>query len=336
MKRITVQNTSRHARHLRAVWLTVLCVPVLLALSSPGVFAQREQAGIRYETYGATTLKNVQVQNSGIKIDTLAGQRLNGQEYSNSVLMVNAGFQSSLDNDGSTLLTNSIGYRNVRIGLPVQRSTQVAATALNVHFLAYEGTLLRTLSDKFQLVANVRAGVFSDMKNVDVNHLRIEPTAFLDYFVSDELTLGLGFAYQTSNFGRLISVPVLHVFYIGGSEFLIDGILPSKIDFWYYPSKTWEIGLNVGLYGSQFRLGERPVYDGVYMDGAEQINTLMFANATAGPMVRYNLFEKAYLSAEGGYTVTRRAILGDSNRNSIIDFAPGGSWFTRIGIQWMY
>jgi hypothetical protein len=315
--------------------LAVLCFVIIPA----SLKAQREQAGLRFEQYGSTTLTKAIVATDKFPkwLDTITPPlNINGREYTNSVLMFNAGVQMNLDNDGSTVLTNTIAYRNVRIGLPVQRSLSVTDQTLNVHFLAYEGTLLRTLSDKFQLVANVRAGIFSDMKNVDAKHLRIEPTAFVDYFVSDELTLGLGLAYNTSNFGRLITVPILHVFYIGGSEFLIDGIIPSKIDFWYYPSKTWEIGLSVGLYGSQFRLGERPQYEGIYMNNPENINTLMFANATAGPIVRYNLFDKAFLSAEGGLTVTRRAILGDSDRNTILDLAPGRTWFTRIGFQWMY
>lgn len=317
----------------------MVCLAVLSMVVIPSeLMAQREQAGIRFEQYGATTLTKATAPSNGIMIDTLIGLNINsnGKQYTNSVLMVSGGVQMNLDNDGSTVLTNTLAYRNVRIGIPVQRSSEISDQTLNVHFLAYEGTLLRTLSDKFQLVANVRAGIFSDMKNVDAKHLRIEPTAFVDYFVTDELTLGLGVAYNTSNFGRLITVPILHVFYIGGSEFLIDGIIPSKVDFWYYPSKTWELGLSAGLYGSQFRLGERPAYEGIYMNNPDNINTLMFANATLGPIVRYNLFDKAFLSAEGGITVTRRAILGDSDRNTILDFAPGNSWFTRIGFQWMY
>ena len=126
-----------------------------------------------------------------------------------------------------------------------------------------------------------------------------------------------------------------------------------------YPSKQWDLGLSLVLNGTQFQLGQAPSFSGIdYLPGrtdksAANINQLFFANMTIGPNIRYNLFEKTYISLEGGYTVIRRfgfdssapnsglVVAGRADTDFIVsnfrafDFGVN-SWFLRFGVQIMY
>ncbi|MBD1210762.1 MAG: hypothetical protein H9535_20220, partial [Ignavibacteria bacterium] len=177
---------------------SVLCCCILPICLSIG-YAQREQAGIRYEILGTRTVAG---STPGL---------FNGANIGGSLLTVNAGFQSQLDRDGTMLLNSQFVYRNAYALFPTAKNNingDFTYGSISGHALYYEGIYLQTLSEKFQLALALRAGLFSDLNNINLSHFRAEPLFFLDYFVDEKLTLGLGFVYNTSNFGRLISVPL--------------------------------------------------------------------------------------------------------------------------------
>jgi len=81
---------------------------------------------------------------------------------------------------------------------------------------------------------------------------------------------------------------------------MLDVLLPSRAELWFYPTKSLEAGINLSLSGNQYAMGEaNPLL----------ANQFGFANATVSPIVRYNLFSKVYLSTEIGYTFVRRVEL---------------------------
>jgi Domain of unknown function (DUF6268) len=312
---------------------SLLCFSLLLLSAAAPAFAQREQLNIKYEIIGCRP------------ISTATPTTLNGGSVSASTLYVVGGFQNQLDREGMMLLTNNLSYRLVQGRFPTLRTgDEYTMSNITVHQIAYDGTYLQTLSEKFQLAVNLKMGLFSDLQNVNLSHFRIEPTAFLDWFAADSWTLGLGISYGTSNFGRLITVPVLHVYHVGeGGQFLIDALLPSRADFWYYPSKQWDLGISIALNGSQFQLGAPPTIE--TDKPPEIIRQFHFSNATIGPNIRYNLFDKTYLSVEGGYTILRR--FGFANANGRLDtdyvaqMLPAfnfnvNTYFFRFGVQIMY
>ncbi|MBL7992087.1 MAG: hypothetical protein JNN25_11670 [Candidatus Kapabacteria bacterium] len=331
---------------------SVLCCCILPICLSIG-YAQREQAGIRYEILGTRTVAG---STPGL---------FNGANIGGSLLTVNAGFQSQLDRDGTMLLNSQFVYRNAYALFPTAKNNingDFTYGSISGHALYYEGIYLQTLSEKFQLALALRAGLFSDLNNINLSHFRAEPLFFLDYFVDEKLTLGLGFVYNTSNFGRLISVPLLHIYWIPSSEVLVDGLLPTRLDVWYYPSKQWDLGLSLVLNGSQFQLGQSPGIIGIDRTDkrAQDINQMFFANMTFGPNIRYNVFDKTYVSVEGGITAIRRfgfdagsptgaglvparnaanAAYGDTDY--IASYLRGfdfgiNTWFLRFGVQIMY
>lgn len=324
-----------------------------LALSFSTGYAQREQASIRYELFGPRT------------IPAATPNLFNGANIGGSLLTVAGGFQAQLDRDGTMILSNQLVYRNAFATFPIAKNpttNDFTYGTISGHAIYYEGIYLQTLSDKFQLALALRAGLFSDLNNINLSHFRAEPLFFLDYFLDEKLTLGLGFVYNTSNFGRLISVPLLHIYWIPSSEILVDGLLPTRLDVWYYPAKQWDLGLSIVLNGSQFQLGQAPNISGIDRTGRSvaDINQMFFANATIGPNIRYNVFEKTYVSVEGGYSIVRRfgfdagdpkgsglvparnpAGQGYGDTDYIASYLRGfdfgvNTWFLRLGVQIMY
>lgn len=339
-------------RVLRSILRSILPCCLVFGTVIPS-FAQREQASIRFELFGPRT------------IPAATPSLFNGGTIGGSLLTVAGGFQAQLDRDGTMILSNQLVYRNALATFPTAKNpttNEFNYGSISGHALYYEGIYLQTLSDKFQLALAMRAGLFSDLNNINLSHFRIEPLFFLDYFLNEQLTLGLGFVYNTSNFGRLISVPLLHIYWIPSSEVLVDGLLPTRLDIWYYPSKQWDLGLSIVLNGTQFQLGQAPSIFGIDRTDKRvaDINQMFFANATIGPNIRYNIFEKTYVSVEGGYSIVRRFGFdaGDPKGSGLVpartaagqaygdtdyiasylrgfDFGVN-TWFLRFGVQIMY
>ncbi|TAE34194.1 MAG: hypothetical protein EAZ92_00245 [Candidatus Kapaibacterium sp.] len=343
---------------MKSIWIRFVCaictVCVCIGFSS-AVFAQREQAGIRYEFFGPRS------------IPAATPNLFNGGQVGMSLLTINGGFQLQLDKEGSSVLNNQFIYRNATANFPTSKDAQgnFTNTSLTGHAIYYEGLFLQTLSEKFQLALAVRAGLFSDMNNIGLSHFRAEPIAFLDWFVDDKFILGAGFAYGTSNFGRLVNTPLLHIYWIPSPEILVDALLPTRLDVWYYPTKQLDVGLSIALNGAQFQLGQAPNIQGIdrtltapsvnsgLVRRTADIDQFYFANATIGPNIRYNVFEKTYISLEGGYSLVRRlgfdnfaphsGIIagGRTDTDYIVNYFRGfdfgvNTWFVRAGIQIMY
>jgi hypothetical protein len=339
----------------RSVFVRSFVTLCLLVCCSTLGYAQREQAGIRYEFFGPRS------------IPAGTPNLYNGGQVGMSLLTINGGFQFQLDKEGSSVWNSQFVYRNANANFPTAKAAngEFTNTSLTGHAIYYEGLFLQTLSEKFQLALALRAGLFSDMNNINLSHFRAEPIAFLDWFVDDKFILGLGFAYGTSNFGRLVNTPLLHIYWIPSPEILVDALLPTRLDVWYYPTKQIDVGLSIVLNGAQFQLGQplniqgiertlmAPSINSGLVRRTSDIDQFYFANATIGPNIRYNLFDKTYISVEGGYTLVRR--LGFDNfaqhsgliaggRNDVdyimsyfrgFDFGVN-TWFVRAGIQIMY
>jgi hypothetical protein len=299
---------------------------MFLILFPASLFAQREQIGVRYEQFGAA---NIDIRFPSNEPSTLTARSA----------VVNASFRNTLDKDGTTLLTTGFQYRYTDLKFsvnPMQRHTLAVFSPVNptlttIHALTLDMVLMRVLSEKWILFAAFRPGIFTSGEVVD-NSWRIEGGAFADYRFENGLSLGVG-AARSSNFGRVLIVPVLHVLYVGES-FLVDVLLPQRAEFWYYPSQKIELGLNVALNGSQYALGN-DVLRGAF--GTDQFG---FANGTVSPIVRYAILDKTFLSAEVGYTFLRRAEFVNSafsgESRFVQQYNPANTWFFRAGVQLMY
>lgn len=289
---------------------------------SPALLAQREQAIFRYERFGTTTFSDPEP------------RRLSpNARFAASQAQLNANVRTILGEEGETVIYNGFQYRyllaefeNVALFAP----QPVPYRDKEFHFLFYDLLILHSLSDAYTLVATLRPGVFSDFKNITREHFRLEGAFFIDKQMSESFTLGLGVA-RSSNFGRVLILPILHALYFGGSTWMLDVLLPSRAELWFYPTKSLEAGINLALSGSQYAIGERDPFSA---------NQFGFANATIGPILRYNLFSKFYFSAEAGYAFVRRVELVNNRlageARFVQRFNPANVWLLRVGLQATY
>ena len=300
----------------------------LLFLFPTMLFAQREQAGLRIEQFGIASLSKPLVP---LVDEARAG-------FSAQQAHLNFSFRTIIGEEGETIITNGLQYRFLRatfdeVVFPQRGLLTVTypyPRTHEYHFLFYDFLMLHSLSDAYTLVSTLRPGIFSDFKTITRDHFRLEGAVFVDRQMSETFTLGLGIA-RSSNFGRVLLLPILHILYFGGSTFMLDVLLPSRAELWFYPTKSLEAGVNLSLSGSQYAIGEaNPL----------QANQFGFANATVSPIVRYNLFSKVYLSTELGYTFVRRVELVNNRLEGearfVQQFNPANIWFLRFGAQVMY
>ncbi len=297
---------------------------VVVSMQSHVALAQREQLGIRFESIGSAGFKN--------PLPTLSGSP---NVSANSVIF-NAAFRSLLDAEGSTVLTSGVQYRYTNVSMTGVNGF----TSKDLHMAFADLLLMRGLNDNWALFAAVRPGVFSDFQNGSTG-FRIEGAVFVDNFISETTTLGFGLS-RTSLFGRDLIIPVVHLIYVPSASVLIDCLLPGRADFWYYPSKTWELGVNFSFGGTLYETGQRA--GGTFASA----DRFAFAQLTGGPVVRYNLLDKTYLSLEAGMTLTRRAeltnssivsgtrLLGVETPAPVQAFNPQNAVFVRAGMQIMF
>ncbi len=307
---------------------TLFLLHVLFFVFFPSLlFAQREQAGLRVEHFGSSRLST--------PLLPLASP---DARFSAQQAHLNFNFRTILGEEGETVIYNGFQYRFLRatfddVVFPYLGSFLILypyPPTREYHFLFYDFLVLHSLSDTYTLVATLRPGVFSDFKNLTREHFRLEGAFFIDRQMSESLTLGLGIA-RSSNFGRVLLLPIVHVLYFGGSSYMLDVLLPSRAELWFYPTKSLEAGVNLSLSGSQYAIGE---------ENPLSANQFGFANATVSPIVRYNLFSKLYLSTELGYTFVRRVELVNNRLKGearfVQQFNPNNTWFLRFGVQVMY
>ncbi|MDX2127931.1 MAG: DUF6268 family outer membrane beta-barrel protein [Chloroherpetonaceae bacterium] len=309
---------------------------VLVLVFPSTLIAQREQIGVRYEMWGKSEISD--------SSNTLSSFSVN----------FNASLRSIFGEEGETLILNGFSYRYLNIIRefpqsqsppdPLGMPTAILPSNIKTeyHLLQYDLTVLHSLSDEWTAVLALRPGIFSDFFNITWNHFRFEAAGFADYIVSPTFTIGLGIAIQPSNFGRVLpAIPLLHILNNGnlfGKKYLLDVLLPQRADFTMYLSKPLEVGLSVALIGSSYFIGD------VKNRIGSQSDRLAFANATLSGVVRYNLFDKLYITGDAGYTLLRRyeysvsryKELGVDERPDATSFDLPNAYFLRAGISILY
>jgi hypothetical protein len=301
-------------RRLARLMAAAACVARTATLS-----AQREQLSFRVEQFGRSDARE-------------SGGGTGRTGFDTRQFTVTAAHRSVLGADGSTVLVNGLFYRQSEIGLVTP-----AGFDRRLHAIYYDLLALRTLDDKHTLAVAIRPGFFGNLEHELGEQFRVEGAVFVDRIVTPRTTLGLGMSY-TSNFGRVIPVPVVHIVHRRGRKVLVDGLLPSRLDVWYFPRKGVELGLNAQLSGFQYYVGE-PSRNGAPSPmpaSAIQVRNpeIQLANATIGPQLRWNAAGKWYLSAEAGTTVVRRFSFGIGDREVALE--PNAAVFGRVGVQRMF
>jgi hypothetical protein len=320
-------------RFVRSSWKSV--VPAIAGLLSLGsiaatpAHAQREQWAVRYEGYGRGSTGTPWTPD-GAPPATMLDSGITAQQ-----LTLQGGLRRVYGKDQNLMVLHGFVARAARLGLPWPQGAvpgqSVARQPLDLYALQYDFWWLNTVSDVTTLGIIARPGIFTDGRNLGLDHFRLEGAVFVDRVVGDNTTLGAGLAYG-SNFGVAIPVPVLHVVHRRGSKVLIDGFIPQRLTAWWFPRKGLDVGLEAQLFGAQYRLGDPSAQP----RGAGQFQ---FANGTVGPVLRWNVFGKTYLNAEAGTTVIRRfnfARFATGPGEAVLGYDPGNAGYIKVGVVSLY
>jgi hypothetical protein len=222
-----------------------------------------------------------------------------------------------LDEDGTGLF--QFGVQARRTELP-----QSDLLPDDVWMIVPQGNLLYSIDETYSLIANLRVGAFSDLQKMGRDDFRIEGAVVIDRFISDRLTVGGGLG-RVSNFGRVIFVPLVHIVWSISERWLLDAMLPGRLDLMYLPTPKLEAGLSFNILGSRYAIES----------DERKIDSLGVAQMNLGPVVRYQIAPSVYLTAESGVAFARRLSLMDEN-TEIREFSPNNEIYLRTGLQYRF
>lgn len=307
-----------------------ITLTLLLCLISYSTYAQREQFVLRSEfspltdisTGPANNLSNAQV-----------------QAFSQYIAY---GKRSILNKQGTAILTSTFSYRYTQLSYDFDNSggpvpaeavavneylNELKADGLNLHQLQADLLYMKVLNRDWMLYGLARPTLMSDLDGIDLEDFRLELAFFTEYGFSRKFRGGLGLS-RSSGFGRVLWIPLARVLYRPARKILIDGVLPSRLDAWYIPSKKWELGIGASLIGGQFSVGENAL-------SGDQFG---WANGIAALQVKRLLKGKWYAQVDAGFSLVPRQEITDYDfgifptRDILLDLEPDPMPVFRAGV----
>lgn len=223
----------------------------------------------------------------------------------------------ALDSEGLTMLQAGVQARRTELpnGFIENQELWMVVPQLN---------LLHSLSDTYSLIANFRYGAFGDLEDINGRTLRAEGAVIIDKYLSDTLTFGLGIARGT-NFGKIVNIPVVHIIWMMSDKWMLDALLPSRLDLVYLPNAKMEVGLAFNIVGSRYTIESEE----------RKIDSLGVGQMNLGPFFRYQILPQTYLGIESGVAFGRRLSLMDEN-TEITEFNPENEAYLKTGIQYRF
>lgn len=248
------------------------------------------------------------------------------------------GKRSILDKKGTAVLTSTLSYRFTQLQYDIPSNTFGERTpiteyytaldqnGLSLHQLQADFLYMKILNKKWMLYALGRPAMMSDFEDLTLEDFRIEAAVFTEYGFSRKFRGGLGLS-RSSAFGRVLWVPLARILYRPQRNILIDGVLPSRLDAWYIPSKKWELGVGVSLIGGQFSISDQNL-------GGNQFG---WANGIAALQVKRLVKGKWYAQLDAGFSLIPRQELTDydfrlfPSREILSDLSPDPMPVFRFG-----
>ena len=237
-----------------------------------------------------------------------------------SHLSIGAAYPISLGG-GQTRLVNGVRYQ--RLGLGYHDGELSAPEPSTLHYLRYDLTLIRQLSERWTATAYVAPGLASDFAGrLSADDLHIRTALLFTRRAGSGLTYGFGVTYRD----RLDNtwLPIVQLAAPLGLRFRVDVVAPSYAQLWVAPraDRDLELGLEVRFSTTPFHL------EGVLPDGTVQ--RMQHQVVTGGAMTRVHLIGPAYLSLEGGLTLIHQLDFEGATTHRTVDLE--GSPFVRGAI----
>lgn len=288
--------------------LTVACL--LLPLIAAGASAQRERAVVRVESFGGTSI-------------TAPAGSAAAESFGQSAQQVQLSHRMLRDGGNTMVLVGGL-WRRVTLDLPATGGAVPDPATLDV--ATADLWVARTLDDTRTLFVVLRPGLYGDGADVG-SQLRLEGAVFVDKIRSPRTTVGYGLSLS-SNYGRVLPIPVVHVVARPRRQLLVDALLPARADLWWLPRRGLDIGVGAALTGAQYALSDQ--------NRLSTADRLWLANATIGPQLRWSpMGGKLQVTADVGTTVLRRAIYADGSKE-VADLSPGNVGYARLGLNLLF
>lgn len=162
-----------------------------------------------------------------------------------------------------------------------------------LHTIQYAATLAQRLDARWRLALSTQAALVSDLRDVDLDHVRLTGQALATRQVRPNLQWGAGLGWI--NVGPRL-VPLARVLWVDpkGTRRL-DVLLPNRAEYWAALAPGVEVGGALRLSGNRFTIGDTT---------AAPYRTLVFTEGSVGPAIALQ-HGAARLQLEGGVAFVR-------------------------------
>ncbi len=192
----------------------------------------------------------------------------------------------------------------------------------------YSLEVAKSINPKWFLVGFFSAGIFSDFKNVDGDHIVSEGGVIAGRTYGENLKLGLGAVYSYS-FGNPALIPAPLIKYKSrDKKIIIDVKVPSHAVFQYAVSEDFLAGIALRSLYSNYSLG-----DDEAVDQSGKSPTVVFSDLNLAIESSIRLYKPLFLNIAFGQTIKRALIINDNGGEELYDRGLENTVFASIGLS---
>ena len=230
-------------------------------------------------------------------------------------------------NDKTTIV-NTVKYTHLRPSLQDLPLISPKEDDEQLHKLSYSFLLLHKFNEKWTFITRLMPLIASDFKDsFSQDDLFFQGAALLSRKMNEHLTLGAGAVYTVQT-GEPRFLPVLQVKY-EKEKHLVDIVLPSYVTYLYTVDKKENIslGFHAKFEGARYNISIDEFIEGT----PDAIDSVIYARANAGALLRFKIFKKFHLDVSGGISTARRYQF-ETDQNQSFNFDPTAGTFIGLGL----
>lgn len=244
-----------------------------------------------------------------------------GEEYGYSIydLMIGHTLLNRGDYESGTFteITASADIRYQFINLDYRGSDPITAFLADafpsdLFAFKYDLTVMQSINDQWFGVVKAGAGIFSDLKEIDINHFLLEG-GIIPVYKFDSFDAGIG-PFYTYAFGkpRIIPAPYFRMKGESTSNIMFTISPPTYAHLGYTFSEDLNAGLELQTIRNNYEIGD-PFFSGE--NSLFDSPVFVFSDLTLGPVVNFSIAKDVMLTLPGGYTLRRTFEIKDGGNS---------------------
>ena len=215
---------------------------------------------------------------------------------------------------GRMRLVNGLRYQ--RLGIGYHDGLLAAPRPTVLHYLRYDLSLERKLTDRWTATAYVTPGLATDFGgSISSDDLHIRTVVLFTRRASARLTYGLGLTYRN----RLDNawLPVMQLDASIGPHFRVDVVAPSHAQLWVAPRSrdALELGVEVRVATTPFHLRNAP--------SQSAAQRLQYKVVTGGAVTRIRLRRALCAALDGGVALINQLEFDGATTSRTVDLEGG-------------